>query len=113
MRNLNRARKQAPPTDAEEQADALLEILHLTTGVEWEWYWADNRLLGVPGCWQLMLANPLDEDAFWNWHVANNRQWFDSQKEATLSLLESRQRFLATEANAQTAPDQASERGAP
>jgi hypothetical protein len=71
------------------KVDALLGILRRVTGIQWEWYWGDKKLLGVEGTWQLMLLNSKDEGDFWWWHLEHSRQWFDSKHEATTALLTS------------------------
>lgn len=66
-----------------------LPLLHHVTGISWAWYWGNKELLGLEGRWQLMPADPLDEGAFWNWHVVHARQWFNCKSAAVQSLLRS------------------------
>gem|GEM_PF-6299067 len=70
-----------------KESDALLDILRCVTGLPWEWYWGDKKMLGVEGTWQLMPLKPKDEGDFWWWHLKHSRQWFDSKHEATTALL--------------------------
>ena len=67
----------------------LLDLLFKITGIPWEWYEGDPEWLPIEGRWQLMPRDPSDEDAFWNYHLWNRRQWFDSKYEAFAYLLDS------------------------
>ncbi len=74
--------------------DKLLKLIHSVTGTKWDWYWGDKALLGCEGEWQLMPDDEAKVDGFWDWHLTNSRQWFDSKHEATTALLSAGFSFL-------------------
>jgi len=81
--------KEVEDTLTESESDALLIPLAAATGYQWDWYWGSKRLHFGCGGWQLMPRIAAMEDAFWDWHLDNRRQWFDDKHDAARSLLAS------------------------
>ena len=88
-KSSNRANTTASHKPVAVACTRLLDLLFKITGIPWEWYEGDPEWLPIEGRWQLMPRDPSDEDAFWNYHLWNRRQWFDSKYEAFAYLLDS------------------------
>lgn len=70
----------------------ILAVLHEITGMQWTWAEGDvaaMRSVGIhlEGKWQLMPITDEAGGAFWDWHLVNNRQWFNDKREAALYLM--------------------------
>lgn len=56
------------------------KLLNHIVGFQTEVYWGDSEFTGSGrgDSYQIMPLRSQDAGDFWRWHLANNRQWFES-----------------------------------